>query len=172
MIGNATDLQAFRPGEILVADIDQPDWEPVMKTAGAIVTDRGGRTCHAAIVARELGVPAVVGAGDATTRLRRPATRSRLLRRRRTGHVYDGELPFEVDARPAGDSALPKTKIMVNLGNPDLAFRTAMMPNAGVGLARMEFIINEHIGIHPMALVHPDRVSSAKDRKQIAELSR
>ena len=143
-----------------------------MKTAGAIVTDHGGRTCHAAIVARELGVPAVVGAGNATTDAadRRSASRSPAPAAR-SGAVYAGERAVRGDARRcqhARDCRRPQ--IMVNLGNPDLAFRTAMMPNAGVGLARMEFIINEHIGVHPMALVHPERVT-AEDRARIAALA-
>ena len=161
---------AFRPGEVLVAESTNPDWEPVMKTAGAIVTDHGGRTCHAAIVARELGVPAVVGAGNATTTLRTGAAVTVSCAGGEVGAVYAGSLPFDVARVDASTLAMPKTAIMVNLGNPDLAFRTAMMPNAGVGLARMEFIINEHIGIHPMALVHPERVS-AEDWARIAALA-
>ncbi|MDE2581846.1 MAG: phosphoenolpyruvate synthase, partial [Rhodospirillales bacterium] len=157
VIRGAGDLGTFRPGEVLVAEQTSPDWEPVMKTAGAIVTDRGGRTCHAAIVARELGVPAVVGAGDATSRLATGAAVTVSCAGGEVGAVYAGILPFDVDRVDAATLPIPKTAIMVNLGNPDLAFRTAMMPNAGVGLARMEFIINEHIGIHPMALVHPER---------------
>ncbi|HUN41040.1 MAG TPA: phosphoenolpyruvate synthase [Acetobacteraceae bacterium] len=168
VIGGVADLAAFRPGEVLVAAETRPDWEPVMKTAGAIVTDHGGRTCHAAIVARELGVPAVVGAGDATARVRTGVSVTVSCAGGEVGAVYPGTLAFDVARVDARALAMPKTKIMVNLGNPDLAFRTAMMPNAGVGLARMEFIINEYIGIHPMALVHPERVAEA-DRAQIAE---
>lgn len=139
-----------------------------MKTAGAIVTDHGGRTCHAAIVARELGVPAVVGTETATTALTTGAIVTVSCAGGEVGAVYDGEIPFTVARVDASALTMPKTEIMVNLGNPDLAFRTAMMPNAGVGLARMEFIINEHIGVHPMALVHPERIS-AEDRRQIEE---
>jgi len=168
VIGGVADLAAFRPGEVLVAAETRPDWEPVMKTAGAIVTDHGGRTCHAAIVARELGVPAVVGAGDATARVRTGVSVTVSCAGGEVGAVYPGTLAFDVARVDARALAMPKTKIMVNLGNPDLAFRSAMMPNAGVGLARMEFIINEYIGIHPMALVHPERVAEA-DRAQIAE---
>lgn len=168
VIGGVGDLAAFRPGEVLVASETRPDWEPVMKTAGAIVTDHGGRTCHAAIVARELGVPAVVGTGDARTRLKTGESITVSCAGGEVGAVYRGSLPFDVSRVDARSLAMPKTEIMVNLGNPDLAFRTAMMPNAGVGLARMEFIINEYIGIHPMALVHPERIAEA-DRKQIAE---
>jgi pyruvate,water dikinase len=168
VIEAAEDLKSFLPGEVLVARSTSPDWEPVMNTAGAIVTDHGGRTCHAAIVARELGVPAVVGAETATTVLKTGALVTISCAEGETGSVYDGELPFEVTCVDIGNLVMPKTQIMVNLGDPDLAFRTAMTPNAGVGLARMEFIINEHIGVHPMALAHPERVSE-KERARIEQ---
>jgi pyruvate,water dikinase len=171
VIAGAADLKDFRPGEVLVASATSPDWEPVMKTAGAIVTDRGGRTCHAAIVARELGVPAVVGSEAATATLRTGQRVTVSCAGGEAGHVYDGNVPFEVTRLPASALELPRTHIMVNLGNPDLAFRTAMMPNAGVGLARMEFIISEHIGVHPMALVHSEKLTGA-ERARIASLSR
>ncbi len=172
VIGGAEDLKDFKPGEVLVASATSPDWEPVMKTAGAIVTDRGGRTCHAAIVARELGVPAVVGSETATRTLVNGAVVTISCAEGESGLVYAGKIPFEVSRIPAEQLRLPKTEIMVNLGNPDLAFRTAMLPSAGVGLARMEFIISEHIGIHPMALAHPERVISIRDRRRIAALTR
>jgi len=171
VIETADQLNTFRPGEVLVARSTSPDWEPVMKTAGAIVTDHGGRTCHAAIVARELGVPAVVGAETATSALKTGAKVTVSCAGGEMGTVYDGEIPFEVARVDVGGLELPKTQIMVNLGNPDLAFRTAMTPNAGVGLARMEFIVNEYIGVHPMALVHPERVDE-KDRARIDERAR
>ena len=171
VIASADDLRYFQPGEILVARSTNPDWEPVMKTAGAIVTDHGGRTCHAAIVARELGVPAVVGTETATTALRTGVRATVSCAGGEIGTVYEGQIPFEVTRLDASGLALPKTQIMVNLGNPDLAFRTAMMPNAGVGLARMEFIISEHIGVHPMALMHPERVAPA-DQERIAQRAR
>ncbi len=171
VITGARDLNDFRPGEVLVASFTSPDWEPVMKTAGAIVTDRGGRTCHAAIVARELGVPAVVGSEAATARLRTGQLVTVSCAGGEVGQVYDGNVPFEITRLSASALELPRTRIMVNLGNPDLAFRTAMMPNAGVGLARMEFIISEHIGVHPMALVHPEKLDPA-ERTRIALLSR
>jgi pyruvate,water dikinase len=164
-------LRDFRPGEVLVASATSPDWEPVMKTACAIITDHGGRTCHAAIVARELGVPAVVGTATATSTLQTGARVTVSCAGGEVGAVYEGEVPFEVTRVPTSTLALPKTHIMVNLGNPDLAFRTAMMPNAGVGLARMEFIISEHIGVHPMALVHPERIPPAEVAR-IGELAR
>jgi pyruvate, water dikinase len=168
LIADARELSAFRPGEVLVADTTTPDWEPVMKTAKAIVTRRGGRTCHAAIVARELGVPAVVGAESALDALRSGTVVTVSCAEGETGKVYQGELPFEVIEVPVGTLPRPKTEIMVNLGNPELAYHTAMLPNDGVGLARMEFIISEHIGVHPMALVAPDKVSAKKARDEIA----
>ena len=171
VIHGTDDLHSFRPGEVLVASSTSPDWEPVMKTAGAIVTDRGGRTCHAAIVARELGVPAVVGSESATTTLTTGQSVTVSCAGGEVGSVYDGEVKFEVTRLPASALELPRTHIMVNLGNPDLAFRTAMMPNEGVGLARMEFIISEHIGVHPMALVHPEKIT-AEDRMRIEALAR
>jgi pyruvate, water dikinase len=143
-----------------------------MKRAAAIVTARGGRTCHAAIVARELGVPAVVGAADATAKLATGMPVTVSCADGETGKVYEGALPFAMTRIPATDWLRPRTQIMVNLGNPELAFHTAMLPNDGVGLARMEFIISEHIGVHPMALVHPEKVASKKARDTIARLSR
>ena len=172
VVTDAHDLAAFRPGEVLVAEATSPDWEPVMKTAAAIVTSHGGRTCHAAIVARELGVPAVVGAEGVVERLATGRTVTVSCADGETGNVYDGELPFEVTRVPTGALPRPRTKIMVNLGNPELAFHTAMLPNDGVGLARMEFIVNEHIGIHPMALVSPDKVASKTARAAITRLVR
>jgi pyruvate,water dikinase len=171
IVKDSHDLAAFKPGEVLVAETTTPDWEPVMKTAGAIVTDRGGRTCHAAIVARELGVPAVVGAADATLKLQGGAPVTVSCAEGDIGNVYAGALPFEVSRIPLTTLPHPRTHIMVNLGDPDLAFKTAMFPNEGVGLARMEFIITEHIGIHPMALVNPAGVKSAKARATIARLT-
>lgn len=171
VVNGTADLHSFQPGEVLVASSTSPDWEPVMKTAGAIITDHGGRTCHAAIVARELGVPAVVGAKTATRALHNGERVTVSCAGGEVGAVYEGEIPFEVARLPASALALPKTEIMINLGNPDLAFRNAMMPNAGVGLARMEFIISEHIGIHPMALVHPEKVAGP-DMERIRAVTR
>jgi len=167
LIRNGRDLKAFQPGEVLVAPATSPDWEPVMKLAAAIVTDRGGRTCHAAIVARELGVPAVVGAEDFTRRAKTGMPVTVSCAEGDIGHVYGGNLPFEVERVAVDRLQKPRTKIMVNLGNPEIAFKTAMMPNDGVGLARMEFIINQHIGIHPMALARPEKVKSARVRRTI-----
>ncbi|HVX92394.1 MAG TPA: phosphoenolpyruvate synthase [Xanthobacteraceae bacterium] len=172
IITKPRDLAAFRPGEVLVAPVTSPDWEPVMKTAAAIVTDSGGRTCHAAIVARELGIPAVVGAAKATAALKTGAEVTVSCAQGDTGRVYAGRLPFTVDRVAIADIPRPRTRIMLNLGNPDLAFHSAMLPNDGVGLARMEFIISEYIGIHPMALAVPDRLTSARDRAEIQQLTR
>ncbi len=149
-IENLTQLNEFKPGEVLVADTTTPDWEPVMKTAAAIVTNRGGRTCHASIIARELGIPAVVGTGNATTRLPDGQVVTVSCAEGDSGRVYQGELPFHVDGTEVADLARPRTQIMINLGNPpDLAFKTSFLPNDGVGLARMEFVISEYIRVHP-----------------------
>jgi pyruvate,water dikinase len=172
LIENPAHLRDFKPGEILVADTTTPDWEPVMKTAAAIVTNRGGRTCHAAIVARELGVPAVVGTANATTRLRTGETVTVSCAEGDTGRVYRGEVAFHVGRSEVADIARPATEIMVNLGNPDLAFKTSFLPNDGVGLARMEFIISESIKAHPLALLHPERVTDPGARDAIVRLVR
>jgi len=172
LVANVTELGRFQPGEVLVADTTTPDWEPVMKTAAAIVTNRGGRTCHAAIVARELGIPAVVGAGDATTSVPAGTQVTVSCSEGNVGRVYRGEVPFGVTTLEIGDLPRPRTHIMVNLGNPDLAFKTSFLPNDGVGLARMEFIISEAIKVHPLALAHPERVSDPAAWAQIARLTR
>ncbi len=172
LIRGPADLKAFRPGEVLVAPSTSPDWQTVMKVAGAIITDQGGRTCHAAIVARELGVPAVVGTGDAMARLTAGQVVTVSCAEGDTGLVYEGEVPFAVERLALASIPRPRTEIMVNLAQPDLAFRTALLPSDGVGLARLEFIIGEQIGIHPMAAAHPDRVSSASDRQAIVRRAR
>ncbi|MFC3069393.1 phosphoenolpyruvate synthase [Phenylobacterium soli] len=171
VIRNARDLEAFQTGEVLVASSTSPDWEPVMKRAAGIVTDRGGRTCHAAIVARELGVPAVVGTGDATEKLARGGRVTVSCAEGDQGHVYRGDVPFEVERLSARDLVQPQTHVMLNLAHPDLAFRSALLPSAGVGLARLEFIIGEQIAMHPMAAAHPDQVISPRDRTTIAKLA-
>ena len=172
IIGDAHGLAAFQPSEILVAESTSPDWEPVMKIAAAIVTERGGRTCHAAIVARELGVPAVVGAAGAMDALRTGLDVTVSCAEGDIGRVYGGKLAFETTRIETSNLKRPRTAIMLNLGNPELAFRTAMLPNDGVGLARMEFIVSEHIGVHPMALVNPEKVTSTRARKAIQRLVR
>jgi pyruvate,water dikinase len=171
VIESVDQLSRFRPGEVLVADTTTPDWEPVMKTAAAIVTDRGGRTCHAAIVARELGIPAVIGCGDASRILQDGQEVTVSCAEGDVGRVYRGALAFDRVETDLSSLPRPATKIMINLGNPEVAMRTSFLPNDGVGLARMEFIISEHVKAHPMALLHPDRVT-AEDRAHIAELTR
>jgi pyruvate,water dikinase len=165
------DLAAFRPGEVLVADNTTPDWEPVMKSAGAIVTNRGGRTCHAAIVARELGIPAVVGTDGITRRVATGDIVTVSCAEGQTGRVYQGAVAFRVEHAEIAELERPRTRIMINLGNPDLAFKTSMIPNDGVGLARMEFIISESIRAHPLALLHPDRVTDEDTRSALASLT-
>ena len=170
-IENLTQLAEFKPGQVLVADTTTPDWEPVMKTAAAIVTNRGGRTCHASIIARELGIPAVVGTGDATTSVPDGAVVTVSCAEGDSGRVYDGAVGFHVDRTEVGDMARPRTQIMLNLGNPDLAFKTSFLPNDGVGLARMEFIISEYIKVHPLALLHPEKVDDPEARRTIDRLT-
>ncbi|MDY6869072.1 MAG: phosphoenolpyruvate synthase [Actinomycetota bacterium] len=170
-IEHLSQLADFRPGQVLVADTTTPDWEPVMKTAAAIVTNRGGRTCHASIVARELGIPAVVGTGDATTKVPDGAMVTVSCAEGDTGRVYDGAVGFHVDRTEVGDIARPRTEIMINLGNPELAFKTSFLPNDGVGLARMEFVISEYIRFHPLALLHPEKVDDPAIRRDIDVLT-
>jgi pyruvate,water dikinase len=158
VIRNASEMARVQSGDVLVADMTDPDWEPVMKRAAAIVTNRGGRTCHAAIIARELGIPAVVGCGDATQRISEGEEVTVSCAEGDTGHVYEGLLEFE--RKQIELDSLPKLplKIMMNVGNPDRAFDFAAIPHNGVGLARLEFIINRMIGVHPRALLEFDRL--------------
>jgi len=169
-IRDVVHLHEFQPGEVLVADTTTPDWEPVMKGAAAIVTNRGGRTCHAAIVSRELGIPAVVGCDDATRSIPDGETVTVSCAGGDEGRVYRGQLPFDVERTDLTAMPRPATRIMINLGNPDLAFSTCSLPNDGVGLARLEFIINEYIRVHPMALLHPKRISDPAARAAIETL--
>jgi pyruvate,water dikinase len=171
VIRDVAHLPEFRPGEILVADTTTPDWEPVLKTAAAVVSNRGGRTCHAAIVARELGIPAVVGADRATTVLPTGQECTVSCAEGDIGKVYRGRVPFAVDTTDVEHLPRPATRIMINLGNPELAFKTSFLPNDGVGLARMEFIINESIRAHPMALLHPERIADARERSAVEALA-
>src|ERR1700730_1372467 len=158
VIKDVSEMARVQTGDVLVADMTDPDWEPVMKRASAIVTNRGGRTCHAAIIARELGIPAVVGCGDATQRIREGQEVTVSCAEGDTGYVYDGLLEFE--RKQIELDSLPKidVKIMMNVGNPDRAFDFASIPHRGVGLARLEFIINRMIGVHPRALLEFDRL--------------
>jgi pyruvate,water dikinase len=147
------DMDTVQAGDVLVTDMTDPNWEPVMKRAAAIVTNRGGRTCHAAIIARELGIPAVVGCGDATDRLKEGALVTVACSEGDTGYIYDGLLETEVTDVQRGELPYCPVKIMMNVGNPQLAFEFCQMPNSGVGLARLEFIINNNIGVHPKAIL-------------------
>ena len=170
VVNDVKQLSAFQPGEVLVSEATTPDWEPVMKTAAAIVTNRGGRTCHAAIVARELGIPAIVGAANAAALIKTGTSLTVSCAEGENGTVYEGILEFEVEETDLSQLGHPDTHIMMNLANPDRAFSLASLPVDGIGLARMEFIINECIKIHPMALVHPEKLDDAT-RQQIAVLS-
>ncbi len=162
IVSDPKEMDQVKPGDVLVADMTDPNWEPVMKRASAIVTNRGGRTCHAAIIARELGIPAIVGCGDATHTLTEGEEVTVSCTEGDTGHVYRGRLDFEISSRDI--SAMPDIplKVMMNVGNPELAFEFAQLPNAGVGLARVEFIINNVIGIHPKAILDVDRLPASK----------
>jgi len=153
LVRSLTEMERVQPGDVLVTDMTDPNWEPVMKRAGAIVTNRGGRTCHAAIIARELGIPAVVGCGHATEAIHEGALVTVSCAEGDTGFVYDGLLETEVTEVRRGQMPYCPIKIMMNVGNPQLAFEFAQMPNAGVGLARLEFIINNNIGVHPKAIL-------------------
>ncbi|NOX91573.1 MAG: phosphoenolpyruvate synthase [Gammaproteobacteria bacterium] len=171
-IADVTHLHEFQPGEVLVADTTTPDWEPIMKIAAAIVTNRGGRTCHAAIIARELGVPAVVGCDSATQDISEGTMVTVSCAGGTEGHIFRGELDYDIIETDLSDLPRPKTKIMINLGNPNLAFSTSFLPNDGVGLARLEFIINEYIKAHPMALLHPERITKRSTRDALKTLVR
>jgi len=172
VVRDPEDLSEFRDGEVLVADSTTPDWGAVMRKAAALITNRGGRTCHAAIVARELDIPAVVGCGNATEVLTDGQLVTVSCAQGETGRVYEGALPFDRTETDLSGLSRPRTKMMMNLGNPDVAFQTAGIPNDGVGLARLEFIISDHVRMHPMAAVHPERLTSESDRRAIAALSR
>ncbi len=167
LVHNISEMDMVQPGDVLVTDMTDPNWEPVMKRASAIVTNRGGRTCHAAIIARELGIPAVVGCGDATERLKDGTLVTVSCSEGDTGMIYDGLLETEVTEVQRGDMPKIKTKIMMNVGNPQLAFDFCQLPNEGVGLARLEFIINNNIGIHPKAILDYPNVDA--DLKKAVE---
>ena len=161
-------LTDFKAGDVLVTSMTDPAWEPIMKKAAAIVTDRGGRTCHSAIISRELGLPCIVGTGNATHVLQSGTEITVSCSEGAHGNIYEGLVEFAVDRRVVGDEARPRTQVMMNVGDPDHAFAVASLPNDGVGLARLEFIINNHIGIHPMALVRYPTLQNPEDVKEIA----
>jgi pyruvate, water dikinase len=171
VIRHLSEMTRVRAGDVLVADMTDPDWEPVMKRAAAIVTNRGGRTCHAAIIARELGIPAVVGCGDATARIPEGETVTVSCAEGDTGHVYAGRLEFE--QRRIELDRMPEipVKIMMNVANPDRAFNFAAIPNRGVGLARLEFIVNRMIGVHPRALLEFERLEPALKERVRAQIA-
>jgi pyruvate,water dikinase len=165
-------LQTFRPGEVLVSDMTDPDWEPTMKMAAAIVTNRGGRTCHAAIVSRELGVPCVVGTAQATAVLRDGQVVTVSCAEGEAGEVYEGAVPYTHEELDVGSLPRPHTKVMLNVGNPEQAFSLSFLPNDGVGLAREEFVISSAIRVHPMALIRFDTLPEGLAKEQIAQLTR
>ena len=166
VISSLAQMDEVKAGDVLVTDMTDPDWEPIMKRASAIVTNRGGRTCHAAIIARELGIPAVVGCGDATQRISEGQEITVSCAEGDTGFVYQGQLNFDINISEVGAMPPSPVKVMMNVGNPDRAFDFAQLPNAGVGLARLEFIINRMIGVHPKALLNYDQ-ESPKLQQQI-----
>ena len=171
IIHDAAEMNRVQPGDVLVTDMTDPNWEPVMKRASAIVTNRGGRTCHAAIIARELGIPAIVGCGNATELLHEGDSVTVSCAEGDTGYVYRGKLDFEVITTDTGNLPEIPVKVMMNVGNPELAFEFAQIPNEGVGLARLEFVINNMIGIHPKAILELDQVPSSL-RQEILRRSR
>ena len=167
LVHSIAEMERVQPGDVLVTDMTDPNWEPVMKRAAAIVTNRGGRTCHAAIIARELGIPAVVGCGDATEHLKDGQLVTVACSEGDTGFIYDGLLDMEVSEVQRGELPYSPVKIMMNVGNPQLAFDFCQMPNSGVGLARLEFIINNNIGVHPKAILDYPNIDS--DLKKAVE---
>lgn len=171
LIASPRQMAEFVTGEVLVTDNTTPDWEPIMKRAAAVVTNRGGRTCHAAIVARELGIPAIVGATGATELLHTGEELTVDCSTGEAGRVYAGLLPFDVERIDLQTLPRTRTALMLILGNPEIAFQTSFLPNAGVGLARMEFIITEYVKAHPMALLHPERIDDAGVREQLRRLT-
>ncbi|MGD9521931.1 MAG: phosphoenolpyruvate synthase, partial [Tepidiphilus sp.] len=171
IVTDPSQMERVQPGDVLVTDMTDPNWEPVMKRAAAIVTNRGGRTCHAAIIARELGIPAIVGCGNATEVLQEGEVVTVSCAEGDTGYVYRGKLDFEVQRTDLGTLPELPVKIMMNVGNPELAFEFAQIPNAGVGLARVEFVINNVIGVHPRAILEFDQIS-AKLREEISRRAR
>ncbi len=170
-LDDAKDISTFKKGEVLVTDMTDPDWEPIMKIAGAIITNRGGRTCHAAIISRELGIPCVIGTVNGSKLIKTGQEITASSAEGETGYVYEGLLKFEVEKLVLGELPPTKTKIMMNLAIPEKAFTESQIPNDGVGLAREEFIINSHIGIHPLALYHYEelKISDKPEERSIAE---
>lgn len=171
VIKNASDIGTFKPGEVLITEKTDPDWEPIMKIASAIVTNKGGRTAHAAIVARELGIPAIVGTACGTELIKTGTDVTVSCAEGELGRIYRGKLKFEIRKINLKKLKKPKTKIMMNVGNPDQAFEFSFIPNEGVGLAREEFIISSYIKVHPLALLHYDKIKDQKVRETIDEMA-
>ncbi len=170
-IMDVKDIHSFKEGQVLVTDMTDPDWEPIMKIASAIVTDKGGRTCHAAIISREMGIPCVVGTNKGSSILKKGQSVTVSCAEGEEGFVYKGKLPFKVLTTDIKDLKRPKTKVMMNVGDPELAFAQSFIPNDGVGLARLEFIINNYIKIHPLALLNYNKLADKEAKKQIDELT-
>jgi pyruvate, water dikinase len=172
VVGSSAELSSFETGDVLVAQMTDPDWEPILKRASAVVTDQGGRTCHAAIVSRELGLPCVVGTGNATEALANAGVVTVSCAEGEEGRVYAGRIAFERREIDPAQLPQPRVPVMLNVGSPAAAFRLAQLPSAGVGLLRMEFMISSFIGVHPMALIHPERVPAAAELARMRELAR
>lgn len=170
-IMDAKDIKRFKPGQVLLTDMTDPDWEPIMKIASAIITDKGGRTCHAAIVSRELGIPCVVGTEKGSSTIKDGQAVTVDCAAGEEGLVYEGKLPFKVETTDVKDLKKPKTKIMMNVAEPELAFSSSFIPNEGVGLARLEFIINNYIRIHPLALINYKKLKDKALIRQIDQLT-
>jgi pyruvate,water dikinase len=167
VVHSAAELSEFQAGEVLVAAMTDPDWEPVLKKAAAVVTDHGGRTCHAAIVSRELGIPCVVGTGNGTAKLAAGLDVTVSCAEGDEGKVYEGRVDFDRSEIDPAALPSPRVPVMLNVGNPEGAFLTGQLPSAGVGLLRIEFLVSSWIGVHPMALIHSERVASAEERAEI-----
>jgi pyruvate,water dikinase len=171
VIRSSADLEQLQPGEVLITEMTDPDWEPVMKRAAAVVTDRGGRTCHAAIVSRELGIPAIVGTGTGTSSISTGENVTVSCAEGDEGFVYRGRLPVRIERTNLADLPRPRTHMMMNVANPAEAFSLSFLPNDGVGLARLEFIISTHVRVHPMALLRPGQIADTKQRRDIERLT-
>ena len=169
MLADPNHLAEFKAGDVLVTSMTDPAWEPIMKKAAAIVTERGGRTCHSAIISRELGLPCIVGTGNAMQVLKTGTPVTVSCAEGAHGNIYEGLIEFAVDRRSVVEEQRPRTQVMMNVGDPDHAFAVSRLPNDGVGLARLEFIINNHIGIHPMALVN---YPNLRKKEVVEEISR
>lgn len=170
IIHSVKDIERFNKGEVLVTEMTDPDWEPIMKIASAIVTNRGGKTCHAAIIARELGIPCIVGTGNGTEKIKNKRNVTASCAEGANGYVYDGLLKYDVKRVDLKRLKKPKTKIMMNLGNPDQAFELSFLPNDGIGLARQEFIISSYIKVHPLALLHFDEIKDENIKNEILKI--